>query len=169
MIGRPAALLMPMPADQSARQNRISGDADPEFSAGRQDHLFDTWRYQRIFNLRIGDGVHLRGPTDCLDAYFRKTDVAHISGLYEFCDSAHHLFDRHRRIEARGTRNVDVIQAQALQGIAHKILHRRRPTIVAEPGAPRILQGSKFDADDCPIAVASLERFASSSSLWPIP
>jgi hypothetical protein len=63
--------------------------------------------------------------------------VAHVAGLHELGDGAHRLFDRHLRIDAPEPVDVDVVGAEAGQGVGERVLDRlRRPSMprISPPG-----------------------------------
>jgi hypothetical protein len=92
---------------------------------------------KRVLDLQVGDGMHLVGPPQRLGPGLRQPDVAHVAGLHELGDGAHRLFDRHLRIDAPEPVDVDVVGAEAGQGVGERVLDRlRRPSMprISPPG-----------------------------------
>ncbi len=157
-VALPRLALGPVAADQAARQDAIGRDADAEFAAGLQDAALDAARDQGIFDLQVGDGMHGRRAAEGFRSHFGQADVAHVARLHEIGDGADGVLDRHGRIQPRGPVDVDVVQAQALQGIGREGLDRFRAAVEAEPGLIRAAQGAELDADLETIAADALHR-----------
>src|SRR5262249_59196838 len=68
------------------------------------------------------------------------------------------LLNRHRRVETRGTVNIDIVGAQPAERISEETLHSGRPPVIAEPIANSIAQRSELDADHHRGAVAAPKR-----------
>src|SRR5580692_2856803 len=136
-----------MATDETAGQDAVSGDPDPQFAAGRQDLRLDAARDQRIFDLQVDDGMDGGRPPEGGSADLGQPDMPYISALDEFRNGAYGLLDGHPRIESRGPVDVDVVRPQSLQRIGHEITHRRRSAVVAQPGTLRSAQSTEFDAD----------------------
>ena len=149
-----------MPADQPARQHAIGGDADAKDAARRQDVVLDAARDERIFHLHVGDRMHGGRAPDGRRAHFRQADVAHIALLHHLADGADSILDRHRRVEARGAVDVDVVDPEALQRIGEEIAHGRRARIVARPSPRRVAQRAELDAEPVAVARHALQRLA---------
>ena len=93
-------------------------------------------------------------------AHFRETDVPDVTGTHHVGDRADRVFDRDRGIEPRRAIDVDVLRPQPLERIGEKILHRRRPRIVAAPAAVRSTQRAEFHRIDQALARHAVERAA---------
>ena len=87
------------------------------------------------------------GAADGFGADLGQADVADVPGFHHVGDRTDGVLDRHVRIEAGGTVDVDVVQTKPLQGIGEKGLHGRGAGVVADPAAGRIAQGAELDAD----------------------
>ena len=87
------------------------------------------------------------GAADRLGADLRQADVADVAGLHQVGDGADRVLDRHVRIEARRTVDVDVVDAEPLQRVGEEVLHRRRAGVVADPAAVRVAQGAELHAE----------------------
>ena len=161
------ALLRPMPADQAARQHAIGGDADAEFTAGRQDCGLDAARDQRIFDLQVRDRQHRVCAADGLHTHFGQAECAYVTGLDQIGDRADGVFDGHIRIQACGPVNVDVIGTQTLQRIGERGLDRRRTLVVSEPGAVRPALCAEFDAELVTVARHRCQRLAQQQFVVP--
>ena len=90
----------------------------------------------------------------------RKSDVLDVSGLHHVGDGADRLLDRHRRVEPRGTIDIDGFNAEPLQRVGQKILHRGGAAIHAAEAHRGIAQRAELDADLQIVAIAAGERFA---------
>ena len=149
-----------MPADETARQHAVSGDADAKLAAGRKNVVLDAARDQRIFDLQVGDRMHGVGAANGVGTDFRKTDMLDIAGLHHLGDGADRVLDRHRRIEPRRAVDVDMIDAESLQRVGEEIFHRYGAAIDAGEAAGGVAERAELDADLSLVAAAAFERVA---------
>jgi len=149
-----------MAADEAARKHAVGGDGDAKFAAGAEDVVLDAARDQRVLNLQIANGMDGGGAADGLRADFRKPDVPHVARLDHLGDGADGFLDGHLRIDARRAIDVDVLDAEALQGVGEEIFHGVGPRVVAGPAAHGIAQRAELDAELHLLARHGLERFA---------
>src|SRR5262249_14277457 len=90
-IGR--ARLRRVAADEAAREQDGSGDANAECAAGRQNLALDAAGDQRVLDLEIDDLVHGGGAADGLHTDLRETDLTHVARLHHLGNCAHGLLD----------------------------------------------------------------------------
>ena len=90
----------------------------------------------------------------------RQSDVLDVSGLHHVGDGADRLLDRHRWIEPCGTINIDCLDAEPLQRVGEKTLHRGGAAINADKAHRGIAQRAELDADLQTVPIAARERFA---------
>src|SRR5215467_13275459 len=91
---------MPMPSSRQA--GRISPSIPREIS-----------EYSICTSLTIG-------APDRVGADLGKTDMADIACLHHVGDCADGLVNRHRRVETRGTVNIDIVGAQPAERISEE-------------------------------------------------
>jgi hypothetical protein len=149
-----------MPADETARQHAVGGDADAKLATGRENVVLDAARDQRIFDLQVGDRVRGVGAPNGVGADFRKTDMFDIAGLHHLGDGADRFLDRHRRIEPRRAVDVDMIDPEPLQRVGEEIFHSDRAAIHAGEAAGGVAQRAELDADLEIVAAAAFKRLA---------
>ena len=70
------------------------------------------------------------------------------------------VLDRNRRVHAAEAVDVDVIGAQALQGVGQEVPYRHRPSVDADEGIVEGAQGAELDAEDHAVAVPAPQRLA---------
>ena len=116
-----------MATDQAAGQHAISSDGDAEFAAGRQNAVLDAARDERIFDLKVADGMDLGRLPDRIAADFGEADMAYEASLHQIGDGANRVLDRDLGIEPSRTINIDMIRLEALQRISEGRLHCGRP------------------------------------------
>ena len=123
---------------------------------------------ERILNLKIGDGMDGVGAADGFGAHFGESDGAYVAGLDQIGDGADGIFDGDGRIAAGRTVDIDVVRAEAFEGVGQEILHGRGPGVEAGPASIGTAQGAELNGNQGLVA-AALERPARSISLWPMP
>ena len=84
--------------------------------------------------------------------------MADVASLHEVGNRADRVLDRHVRVEARGTIDVDVVDAEPLQRVGCEGLHRGRPGVEADPAGGRIAQRAELDADDRLVAMVAVGK-----------
>ena len=89
-----------------------------------------------------------------------QPDVAYVAFRDHLGDRTHRFLDRHIRIDAGETIDVDVVRAEAAQRVREEILHRIWAAVVAQEGALRIAQRTELDAEHHLAPVAVRERVA---------
>ena len=85
--------LRPMAAQETARQDAVSGDADAELATGRQDLRFDSAREERLLDLQVGDRMDGMGAAHGVGAGLRESDMSDVPGLYHVRDCADGVLD----------------------------------------------------------------------------
>jgi len=156
-------------ADQSARQHAISGDPDAKLPASGQDLVLDASRDQRILDLQIADRMNFMRPANGVGADLGKPDMADVSCLHHLGDGADCLLDGDVGIKPGRAIDIDIVGAEAAEGISEEGLHCRRPRVIAEPISGDVAQRAELDTDHDGRAVAALSASLISISLWPIP
>ena len=149
---RQCALAAPVAAQQAPRQHSVGRDADAQLAADREDLVLDAPRQQRVLDLQVGDGVDGGGPPDRLGADLGQPDVAHVARLDHLGDRADGLLDRDGRIESRRPVDVDVVRAQAAQGVREEVLDGLRSGVDAEPRPLGVAQRAELDAEEHVVA-----------------
>jgi hypothetical protein len=91
-------------------------EADPEFFEGWQHLLFRASPPERVFALNCGDRLDAVCPTDCLDSWFRKAEVLHLTLLNEILHRSRDVFDGHVRVNAVLVEQIDDIGLESLEG-----------------------------------------------------
>ena len=104
--------------------------------------------------------MHRMRPADRLGADLGQADMLDPAGFHHVGHRADGVFNRHVRIEPRRAVDVDVIDAESLQRIGDKVLHRRGTAVVAEKAVDGVAQRAELDADLHAIAAAAGERLA---------
>ncbi len=125
------------PAEETARQHAIGGDADAQLAQGGQDLGLDAPAHEGVLDLEAGDGRHGAGPADRRGTRLGKPDMANIARLHEVPDGPHRVLDRHRRVDAGRHVEIDPIRAEPLQAVGTGRLDRDRPAVEAEKAAVR--------------------------------
>ncbi len=121
--------------EQAAREDSVGGDGDSEFVEDGKDFGFGRAADEGVFNLQVDDGVHGGGAADRLGANFAEADVAHVPGLDHVGDRADGFFNGDVGIEPGGAVDVDVVDAETLEGIGEGSLNGGGAGVVPEPGA----------------------------------
>jgi hypothetical protein len=81
--------LVPVAADQPARQNAVGGNAKAQVADERQDGVLDPARDQRILDLEIADRMSGGGSPDRVDAHLAEADAADVTRCHHVGDRAH--------------------------------------------------------------------------------
>ena len=100
------------------------------------------------------------GAPDRLGADFRQPDMPDVTGADHVGDGADRVLDWHCRIEPGRAIDVDIVGAEPAQRVGEKVLHRRRPAVVADEHAGRIAQRAEFHRNDHAVARHAFERAA---------
>src|SRR5579871_1126061 len=77
----------------------------------------------------------------------RQADVADVAGLDHVCNGTDGVFDGDIRVEASGAVDVDVFNAEALEGIGEGSFDGGWACVVAEPCAIGPPLGAELDGD----------------------
>ncbi len=147
-----------MAAEQAAREHAVGGHADAELARDGQDPGLDGAGDERVLDLEVADRVDGGGAAQGVGADLGEADVADVAGLDQLGDRADGLLDRHGGVQPGGAVDVDVVGAQAAQGVGEGGLDRRRAGVVAEPLAVRAALGAELHADPDVLAVAAAQR-----------
>jgi hypothetical protein len=94
----------------------------------------------------------MRAP-ERLGSCLRQADVAHPAGVDHLRDRSDRVLDRDGRVHATEAVDVDVIGAQALQGVGQEVPYRHRPSVDADEGVVRGAQRAELDAEHHTVAV----------------
>ena len=126
----------------------------------RQDPPLRSAADQRVLDLQVGNRVDGVCAADGVGPHLGQSNGADIPGLHEIRNRADGLFDRLLRIETTWAVDVDMIDAEAPEGVAEEVLHGRRLRIDTDPTAVRPAQGPKLDerAPPCHVDRATLGR-----------
>ena len=138
----------------------VGGDPGPELAADGQDRVFEVAAEQGVLDLQITDGCHGRGSADRRRADLPEAYVAHVALVDQVCDRADGVLDGHGRVEAGGAVDVDVVHAQALQGVGEEVLHRARSGVDAAWDAVGAAHRAELHRQHDAVAVAALQRSA---------
>lgn len=133
--------------DQTAGQDAVGGDGDAQFAGGGQDLVLDAAGDQRVLDLEVGDRGGGGGAADRRGADLAEADVPDVPLLDEFGDGADGLLDRDVGVEPGDAVDVDVVDAEALEGVRGEVLHGGRAAVVPAPGAVGVAQGAELHAD----------------------
>ncbi len=132
--------------DQSAREHPVRRDGDAQLTGGGQDLVLDGAGDQRVLDLQVRDRRGGGGPADGVGADLAEADVPDVAPLDEFRDGADGLLDRHVGVGAGDAVDVDVVDAQALQGVRGEVAHRGRAAVDRAPAAVRVTHRAELDA-----------------------
>src|SRR5262249_26810819 len=146
--------------EEAARQYAVGRRRNAELGEYGEDRSLRAAAQQRVFDLEVADRVHLHRATDVLHADLREADVANVARLDHVGDRPDGLLDRHGGIEARRTVDVDVIDAEARQGVGEEGLRRGGPGVEAEMGAVGPAQAAELHAQQGLVAARARERLA---------
>src|SRR5262249_51691132 len=130
---------------QAAGKDAVGGDADAQLRQHREDLGLGSTADDCVFDLQIRDRVHRVRATDRICPDLGEPDRAHVTCLDQVGDGANRLLDGDRRIQAAGTIDIDVIDAEPSQAIADEVLYGRRAHVHADPAAVRPAQRAELD------------------------
>jgi hypothetical protein len=147
-------------AEETAAEHAVGRDGHAELARRRQDRVLDAARQQRVLDLHVGDGVDRVRAPQRVGAHLGQAEVADVPGTHQVGDRAHGVLDGDLGIDPRRPVDVDVVGAEAAQGVGEVALHRLRAGVVAEPRAARVALRAELDADDGAVARAAGERAA---------
>jgi hypothetical protein len=91
--------------------------ASAELGEHREDRALGAAADQGVLDLEVDDGVDGVGAPDGVDADLGQPDVADVAGLHQIGDGADRVLDGRGRIEAGRPVDVDVVDAEAGQGV----------------------------------------------------
>src|SRR5579884_2097754 len=103
-----------------------------------------------------------------LDTDFAEADPANVAIPHQLADRADRVFDRHVAVESRRTVDVDVIDAEPLEGIREKVLHGSRSRVVSNEGARRVSHAAELDAEHDIVAPPLRERVTDEQLVVPL-
>jgi hypothetical protein len=98
-------------------------------------------------------------PANGVGADLGKPDMADVSCLHHLGDGADRLLDGDVGIKPGRAIDIDIVGAEAAEGISEEGLHCRRPRVIAEPISGDVAQRAELDADHDGRAVAALKCF----------
>ena len=151
---------LPIAADQSAREDSVSGDADAQLATGWEDRVLDPTGDQRVFDLQVADRMDRSGAAECLRADLGQADVADPAFVDAVLERADGVLDRHLRIEPRGAIDVDHLDPQPLKRVGEEVLDRCGTAVESDPTAGMVAQRVELDAKHVIVAGNALERLA---------
>jgi hypothetical protein len=143
----------PRAGEQPTREHAVGGHAHAQLPAGGQGLRLDPARQQRVLDLQVGHWMGGMRAPERLGSCLRQADVAHPAGVDHLRDRSDRVLDRDGRVHATEAVDVDVIGAQALQGVGQEVPYRHRPSVDADEGVVRGAQRAELDAEHHTVAV----------------
>ncbi len=108
--------LVMAPVRKPRPKGTVGDESDSEFADGREDFVFYVALPERVFGLEGGDGVDFVGSADGCGGGFGEAEVFDLACFYEVGHRAYGVFDGGLRVDAVLVVEVDVVDAEALEG-----------------------------------------------------